>query len=103
MACGQVPWTTECGGLQNRDVTARRMAGRRRPGYAFVVEAYGEAPVTMGHGGERGAVAGRGHLRASHADREHVIEVLKAASMRESISLALHSIKIRWPFLAENL
>jgi Domain of unknown function (DUF1707) len=33
----------------------------------------------MGHGGERGAVAGRGHLRASHADREHVIEVLKAA------------------------
>ena len=33
----------------------------------------------MGHGGERGTVAGRGHLRASHAEREHVIEVLKAA------------------------
>ncbi len=33
----------------------------------------------MGHGGERGAPAGRGHLRASHAEREHVIEVLKAA------------------------
>ena len=30
-------------------------------------------------GPEEGAAAGRGHLRAAHADREHVIDMLKAA------------------------
>ena len=30
-------------------------------------------------GPEEGAAAGRGHLRAAHADREHVIGMLKAA------------------------
>ena len=30
-------------------------------------------------GPEEGTAAGRGHLRAAHADREHVIEMLKAA------------------------
>jgi hypothetical protein len=30
-------------------------------------------------GPEEGAAAGRGHLRAAHADREHVIDLLKAA------------------------
>jgi hypothetical protein len=36
--------------------------------------------VTAGPGDERAAVsAGRGHLRASHADREQMIDVLKAA------------------------
>jgi hypothetical protein len=30
-------------------------------------------------GPEEAAAAGRGHLRASHADREHVIDLLKAA------------------------
>jgi hypothetical protein len=30
-------------------------------------------------GPEDGAAAGRGHLRAAHADREHVIDLLKAA------------------------
>ncbi len=37
-----------------------------------------EGPVTAGPGGET-AVASRGHLRASHAEREHVIDTLKAA------------------------
>jgi Domain of unknown function (DUF1707) len=35
--------------------------------------------VKTGPGGEIRAVAGHGHLRASHADRDHVIDVLKAA------------------------
>jgi len=37
-----------------------------------------EGQVTAGPGGET-AVASRGHLRASHADREEVIDTLKAA------------------------
>src|SRR5262249_47013694 len=41
----------------------------------------GEASVTMGPGDERAAEKdqGRGDLRASHADREQVIDVLKTA------------------------
>jgi hypothetical protein len=40
----------------------------------------GEVPVTAGPGDEIAAgKAGRGHLRASHADRENVIGTLKAA------------------------
>jgi hypothetical protein len=39
-----------------------------------------EAPVTTGPGDEMAAsTAGPGHLRASHADREQVIDVLKTA------------------------
>jgi hypothetical protein len=39
-----------------------------------------EAPVTAGPGDRQAAAAGRhGHLRATHADREHVITTLKAA------------------------
>jgi hypothetical protein len=39
-----------------------------------------EAPVTAKPGDEMAvAAAGRGRLRASHADREHVLDVLKAA------------------------
>jgi len=37
----------------------------------------GEAPMITGP--EEGAAAGRGHVRAAHADREHVIDMLKAA------------------------
>jgi Domain of unknown function (DUF1707) len=40
----------------------------------------GETPVTTQPGDDTAAgKAGRGHLRASHADREHAIEMLKAA------------------------
>jgi hypothetical protein len=40
----------------------------------------GEALVTAKPGDDRAAAAaGRGRLRASHADREHVLRVLKAA------------------------
>jgi hypothetical protein len=38
-----------------------------------------EAPVTAGPGDEMAAAAGRSHLRASRADRERVIDSLKAA------------------------
>jgi hypothetical protein len=42
--------------------------------------AHGEVPVMAGPRDEQaGALAGRSHLRASHADREQVIETLKAA------------------------
>src|SRR5260370_12180269 len=40
--------------------------------------AHGEAPVATGPG-DQGAAAGRGRLRASRADREQVIDTLKAA------------------------
>ncbi len=33
----------------------------------------------MTTGPEEGAEAGRGHFRAAHADREHVIDTLKTA------------------------
>jgi hypothetical protein len=38
----------------------------------------GEAPVTAGPGDQKPAAA-RGHLRASHADREYVLDTLKDA------------------------
>ena len=52
-------------------------AMRVRFPYVTVV---GEAPGMSGPGDEIAAAAGgRGHLRASHADREQVIGTLKAA------------------------
>src|SRR5215471_3890789 len=58
----------------------RRMAGSRQPRYAFRASCSGEVPVMAGPGNEMAAGAGaRGHLRASHADREQVIGTLKAA------------------------
>ena len=38
--------------------------------------------MTTGPGDEKAAAAARGHLRASHADREQVIDVLKVAFVR---------------------
>ena len=47
-------------------------------GFPCTVLASGEAPVTRGSGDQSGArTAALGRLRASHADREHVIGVLK--------------------------
>jgi uncharacterized protein DUF1707 len=54
------------------------MASRLPPRYASSQTALGEAAVATGPGDELEAAA-HGHLRASHADREHVIGVLKAA------------------------
>ena len=60
----------------------RGCPARGQPGYAFGTSCSREAPVVVGPGDERAAGAGgRGYsyVRASHADREQVIDVLKAA------------------------
>jgi hypothetical protein len=50
------------------------------PGYSPSILQVGVVPVTAGPGDQGAAdAAARGYLRASHADREHVIDVLKAA------------------------
>src|SRR5580658_2474494 len=53
------------------------MASIPRPRYPWLHRAAGEVPVITGL--EEGAAAGHGRLRASHADREHVIDTLKTA------------------------
>jgi hypothetical protein len=53
------------------------MASVPRPRYPWLHRAAGEVPVITGP--EEGAAAGHGRLRASHADREHVIDTLKTA------------------------
>jgi Domain of unknown function (DUF1707) len=56
------------------------MAGLRAAAVRFPRIAFGEVPVMAGPGDEIAAGAGgRGHLRASHADREQVIGILQAA------------------------
>jgi uncharacterized protein DUF1707 len=49
----------------------------------------GVVPVTAGPGDQGAAeAAARGYLRASHADREHVIDVLKAAFVQGMLTKA---------------
>src|SRR5690348_16746570 len=56
------------------------MADSRAAAVRFPRIVLGEVPVMAGPGDEIAAEAGgRGHLRASHADREQVIGTLKAA------------------------
>jgi hypothetical protein len=56
------------------------MAAGGQPRYASAIGLVGEVPVMAGPGDEMAAdTAGRGHLRASHADREQVIGALKTA------------------------
>ena len=57
------------------------MTDRRAAALRFACIMFGgEAPVMAGPGDEIAAGAGgRSYLRASHADREQVIDVLKAA------------------------
>src|SRR5262249_16189305 len=50
-----------------------------RPGYAFLVWCVRGGRVTAGPGEQMTAAGGRGQLRTSHADREQMIDVLKAA------------------------
>jgi Domain of unknown function (DUF1707) len=59
------------------------------PGYALSILQVGVVPVTA-EPGDQGAAdaASRGHLRASHADREHVIDVLKAAFVQGILAKA---------------
>jgi hypothetical protein len=53
------------------------MAFREQPRYASPASCGWEVPVIIGP--EAGPGAGHGHLRAADADREHVIDLLKAA------------------------
>jgi len=56
------------------------MAAGGQPRYASPIVLVGEVPVMTGPGDEMAAgTAGRGRLRASHADREQVIGTLKDA------------------------
>ena len=56
------------------------MAGSMAAALGFLAGCSREVPVVAGPGDEIAAGAGgRGHLRASHADREHVIGTLQAA------------------------
>jgi hypothetical protein len=57
------------------------------PGYALGILWVGVVPVTAGPGDQGAAgAAARGRLRASHADRERVIDVLKAAFVQGRLS-----------------
>ncbi len=59
------------------------------PRYALSILQVGVVPVTAGPGDQGAAeAAARGYLRASHADREHVIEVLKAAFVQGMLTKA---------------
>jgi Domain of unknown function (DUF1707) len=53
------------------------MAAREKPRYAFACIVLGEVPMTTGPADS--VAAGRGQLRAGHADREEAIDTLKAA------------------------
>src|SRR5712691_10183125 len=56
------------------------MAARGQPRYAVLSPSSWGGAVMAGPGDEKAAAAaGRGHLRASHADREQIIDALKAA------------------------
>ena len=62
----------------SRALAPARVATTGQPALRF--PCIGEAPVTAKpRDGMTAAVAGRGRLRASHADREYVLNVLKAA------------------------
>jgi len=87
-------WSSVAGLQGSRPSTCRKdgpkssLFGAGRQGMAasgaaalrFPCIVLGEAPVTVGPGDERAeAASGRGHLRASHTDREQAIAILKAA------------------------
>jgi hypothetical protein len=68
----------DCTGIYGSE--GLRMATQGQPRYTLGAQCSGEVPVMAGPGDEVAAGAGdRGHLRASHADREQVIDTLKAA------------------------
>jgi hypothetical protein len=64
---------------------------------------FGEAPVTAGPGDEKAAAAvGHGHLRASHADREHVIDTLKAAFVQGRLTKDELDLRVGQTFAART-
>jgi hypothetical protein len=63
------------------------MAGRRQRRYAFGCIPAEEARMMTGPGDNAAAAGGPGDLRASHADREQVVDTVKAAFVRGQLTL----------------
>jgi hypothetical protein len=79
------------------------MAGSRQPGYALRASFWGEVPVMAGPGDEMAAgQVGRGHLRASHADREQVIDTVKAAFVQGMLTKAELDVRLGQTFAART-
>jgi Domain of unknown function (DUF1707) len=71
------------------------MAGSRPAAVRFPRIVLGEVPVMAGPGDEIAAGAGgRGHLRASHADREQVIGTLKAAFVQGMLAKGEFDLRV---------
>ena len=63
------------------------MAAAEQPRYAVPASRGEEAPDMTDPGDQRAAAAGgRGRLRASHADREQVIDLLKVAFVQDRLT-----------------
>jgi DUF1707 SHOCT-like domain len=74
-----------------RELSVTQVTSHQRltllPGYALGILRVGVVPVTAGPGGQGAAdAAARAYLRASHADREQVIDVLKIAFAQGRLS-----------------
>jgi Domain of unknown function (DUF1707) len=79
------------------------MARSRQPRYALRASFWGEVPVMAGPGDEITAgQAGRGHLRASHADREQVINTVKAAFVQGMLTKAELDVRLGQTFAART-
>ena len=80
-----------------------RMAVSGYPRYASVHRAGGEVPGMAGPGDEIAAAAGgRGRPRASHADREQVIEVLKAAFVQGRLDRDEFDLRVGLPLASRT-
>src|ERR1700745_2015205 len=79
------------------------MAAQGQPRYAFRASCSGEVPVMAGPGDEIAAGAGgRGHLRASHADREQVIGALKAAYVQGMLAKDEFDLRVGRSFASQT-
>jgi Domain of unknown function (DUF1707) len=71
-----------------------------QPNYAFL---YREAPVTAKPGDNTAAeAAGRGRLRASHADREQAVDVLKAAFVQGRLAKDEFDMRVSQTFVSRT-
>src|SRR5689334_12343112 len=79
------------------------MAAQGQPRYAFRTSCSGEVRVMAGPGDEIAAGAGsRGHLRASHADREQVIGTLKAAFVQGRLAKDEFDLRVSQTFASRT-
>ena len=62
----------------------------------------GEAPVTAEPEDQMAAAAGRSRLRASHADREHVIDMLKAAFVQGRVTKDEFDVRVGQAFASRT-